>query len=83
MIYINNIDNEKVLTMTDHYGIQVKERPFDKREIGQLWIKGTPNSEGYFTLQNFKLVPKKFLTATLIKKRQNWPVHKMELLGNS
>ena len=83
MIYINNINNETVLTMTDFYGIQVKERPFDKRELGQLWIKGTPNSEGYFTLQNFKLVPKKFLTAILIRKNQNWPVHDMALLGNS
>ena len=35
---------------------------FEENKPKQLWKKGEPNAEGYFTLENFKV--SKFMTAT-------------------
>ena len=34
---------------------------FEEDKDGQLWKKGEPNAEGYFTLENYKV--SKFVTA--------------------
>ena len=49
-VFIENTSKNKVLG-TIKKGI-VKEEVFLESKIDQLWIQGTPNSEGYFTLKS-------------------------------
>ena len=44
----------------------VKERVLEQDNLGQLWKKGVPNSEGYFTLTS--VTSPKVLTASPAKK---------------
>ena len=46
----------------DHLYNIILENFEDGKDEGQHWIKGEPNAEGYFTLENSKA--SKFLTAT-------------------
>ena len=92
MIYIHHIDSERVLETNHRFnlgaavtkGTLVKDDPV--RSPSQLWIKGTPDSEGYFTLlENFEYP--KYLTAilwwALARKvgRPTTPEHGLEVLG--
>ena len=61
LIYIENISNTKVLGTTIDGEVILEDFEEDKPE--QLWKKGEPNSEGYFTLESSK-VPK-VMTAVL------------------
>ena len=49
LINIKNADTEKVLGIDD---FKVIEEDFVQCKLSQLWKKGQPNNEGYFTLQN-------------------------------
>ena len=53
MIYIENISKTKVLEATDDDKVILEDFEEDKAE--QLWKKGEPNAEGYFTLENYKV----------------------------
>ena len=61
LIYIENALNTKVLGATSDGKVIPQDLEVDKAE--QLWKKGVPNAEGYFTLENSK-VPK-FITLLL------------------
>ena len=52
LIYIQNILTEKVLGATND-GQVIREK-YEEGKAQQLWKKGDPNAEGYFTLKNFK-----------------------------
>ena len=54
-IYIENTSNTTVLGTTSDGKVILEDVEENKAE--QLWKKGEPNSEGYFTLENSK-VPK-------------------------
>ena len=77
MIYIENISKTKVLGTSkilptlqgfdsnfdyDNNDNLVILQDFEEDKAEQLWKKGEPNAEGYFTLENFKV--SKFMTAT-------------------
>ena len=51
MIYIQNILTKKVLGSTND--IVSQEDYLKGNKAQQLWKKGEPNAEGYFTLENF------------------------------
>ena len=55
LIYIENISKTKVFGTTSEGKVILKDVKED--EDDQLWKKGEPNAEGYFTLEN-KKVPK-------------------------
>ena len=55
LIYIEKMSNSKVLETTDVNKVILEDFEEDKAE--QLWKRGVPNAEGYFTLENHK-VPK-------------------------
>ena len=59
MIYIENSSKTKVLGTAGDGKVLLEDLEEDKAE--QLWKKGERNSEGFFTLENFKLA--KVLTA--------------------
>ena len=59
LIYIQNITKTKTLKL-DYRWVGLED--FKEDEAYQLWKKGEPNAEGYFTLENSK-VPK-VLTAS-------------------
>ena len=60
LIYIVNVSKEKFLGSTQSGEVIFEDFKKDKPE--QLWKKGEPNSEGYFTLENVKVL--KLLTAS-------------------
>ena len=51
LIYIQNILTKKVLGATNDG--QVIREDYEEGKAQQLWKKGEPNAEGYFTLENF------------------------------
>jgi hypothetical protein len=55
LIYIENISKTKVLATASDGEVILEDLEEDKAE--QLWKKGMPDAEGYFTLINSK-VPK-------------------------
>ena len=48
LIYIENISTKKVLGSTNHL---VSQEDYVKGKAQQLWKKGEPNAEGYYTLE--------------------------------
>ena len=60
LIYMENITKAKFLEATNDGKVILEDFGEDKAE--QLWKKGEPNAEGYFTLQNSKTA--KVLTFT-------------------
>ena len=70
LIYIQNILTEKVLGATND-GQVIREK-YEEGKAQQLWKKGEPNAEGYFTLENHNV--SKFLTAASLTS--------LELKGN-
>ena len=50
LIYIQNITKTKTLQLV--YTIYVDLEDFEEDKPKQLWKKGEPNAEGYFTLEN-------------------------------
>ena len=52
LIYIQNILTKKVLGATNDG--QVIREDYEEGKAQQLWKKGEPNAEGYFTLENSK-----------------------------
>ena len=48
LIYIENISTKKVLGSTNHL---VSQEDYVKGKGQQLWKKGEPNAEGYYTLE--------------------------------
>ena len=59
LIYIENISKTKVLEATDDDKVILED--FEKDKAEQLWKRGAPNAEGYFTIENYK-VPKVMTT---------------------
>ena len=55
LIYIENISKAKFLGTTIDGKVILED--FEENKAEQLWKKGVPNDEGYFTLENSK-VPK-------------------------
>ena len=53
MIYIENISKTKVLGSTSDGKVLFEN--FEENKTEQLWKKGKPNAEGYFTLENAKV----------------------------
>ena len=51
LIYIENILTKKVLGSTNDG--KVRQEDYEEGKAQQLWKKGEPNAEGYFTLENF------------------------------
>ena len=62
-IYIVNISKHKVLSVKHN---SVKQKVLEQDNLGQIWKKGVPNNEGYFTLTN--VTSPKVLTASPAKK---------------
>ena len=52
LIYIENIKTKKVLESKNDG--KVSQEDYEEGKAQQLWKKGEPNAEGYFTLENFK-----------------------------
>ena len=50
LLYIENISTKKVLGVTNDL---VTQEDYVKGKAQQLWKKGEPNTEGFFTLGNF------------------------------
>ena len=73
LIYIENSLKNKVLEITSNGKVFLKDLEEGKAE--QLWKKGEPNAEGYFTLESSK-VPK-VMTAVLSSGRKI-----LEIKGN-
>ena len=65
-MYIENISNKKFLTANSNG--TVIEEDYEDDKTGQLWKRGKPNIEGYFTLENYMKTDMKstFLTSTSI-----------------
>ena len=59
LIYIQNINKSKVWAATNNNKLILEY--FEQGKALQVWKKGEPNAEGYFTLENYKV--SKFLTA--------------------
>ena len=59
LIYIENISKTEVLGSTSDGNVFFEN--FEENKTEQLWKKGKPNAEGYFTLQNAKV--QKVMTA--------------------
>lgn len=59
LICIKNINETKVWGIKNDSNVILEN--FEEDKNGQLWKKGEPNAEGYFTLENYKV--SKFLTA--------------------
>ena len=59
LISIENINETKVWGTTNDSKVILENFEVDKN--GQLWKKGQPNAEGYFTLESYKV--SKFVTA--------------------
>ena len=55
MIYIENISKAKGLGTANDSKVILEDFKVDK--AGQLWKKGIPNAEGFFTFEN-SVVPK-------------------------
>ena len=53
LIYIENSSEGKVLEALCNGNVILKN--FEEDKFEQLWKKGEPNAEGYFTLENYKL----------------------------
>ena len=51
LICIENIITKKVLVSTNYS--KVSQEDYEEGKAQQLWKKGEPNTEGYFTLGNF------------------------------
>ena len=51
LICIENIITKKVLVSTNYS--KVSQEDYEEGKAQQLWKKGEPNAEGYFTLGNF------------------------------
>ena len=60
LIYIENISKTEVLGSTSDGNVFFEN--FEESKTEQLWKKGKPNAEGYFTLENCKV--SKVMTAT-------------------
>ena len=61
LIYIENTSKTKVLGLTSDDKVIEEFLVEDKDD--QIWIKGEPDAEGYFTLQNSDFDEPKVLTA--------------------
>ena len=67
MIFIENASKRKVLEVASNGNVYLKDIEEDKPE--QLWKKGKPNAEGFFTLENVKV--QKLMTAIKSKFNMN------------
>ena len=70
LICIENINKNKIWGTTNDGKVILEN--FEEGKDGQLWKKGEPDAEGYFTLENYKV--SKFLTAASLTS--------LELKGN-
>ena len=53
LIYIENVSKQRVLGTTSDSKVILED--IEEGKIEQLWKKGEPNAEGYFTLENYKV----------------------------
>ena len=56
LIYIENTSKTKVLQFTSDGN--VTQEVFEEGKAEQLWKKGKPDAEGYFTLESHSEMPK-------------------------
>ena len=77
LIYIESITDDQVLEFRKLDNKVVLEE-FEEDKAEQLWKKGEPDDEGYFTLENSK-VPKIMtaFSATILKVKGNIKVTKI------
>ena len=72
LIYIQNNLTKKVLGATNDG--QVIHEDYEEGKAQQLWKKGEPNAEGYFTLENFnvtKLMTANYLNSSILQIKGN------------
>ena len=60
LIYIEDISNKKFLQSSNDGNVFWMD--FEENKPQQLWKRGEPNSEGYFSLKNY--ISQNFMTAT-------------------
>jgi hypothetical protein len=80
LIYIENIPKKKVLETSSNGSVILQD--FEEGKAQQLWKKGEPNSEGYFTLENSnvtKIMTANYLNSSILQIKGNmtlkWSVH--------
>ena len=72
LIYIESITDDQVLEFRQDLDNTVVLEEFEEDKAEQLWKKGEPDDEGYFTLENSKV--SKIMTAfseTILKVKGN------------
>ena len=75
LIYIENISQKKVLEYSNDGDVLLKD--FEEDKAQQLWKKGNPNEEGYFTLESQTIINQIF-TLTAISSNSSI----LQLRGN-
>ena len=72
LIYIENTLTKKVLGTTN--GCKVIPEDYEEGKSKQLWKKGEPNAEGYFTLENSnmtKIMTANYLNSSILQIKGN------------
>ena len=72
LIYIENALTKKVLGTTNE--CQVIPEDYQEGKTQQLWKKGEPNAEGYFTLENSnvtKIMTANYLSSSILQIKGN------------
>ena len=72
LIYIENILTKKVLGTTNE--CKVIPEDYEEGKSQQLWKKGEPNAEGYFTLENSnvtKIMTANYLNSSILQIKGN------------
>ena len=78
LFYIKNLKERKFLGLKDDG--EVIFGALEEGKAHQLWKKGNPNSEGFFTLENSK-VPK-FLTVVVSNSSKHHSIMDLKIIGN-
>ena len=69
---ILNISKNKVLGITNE--CQVNPEDYEEGKTQQLWKKGEPNADGYFTLENCnvtKIMTANYLNSSILQIKGN------------
>ena len=79
LIYIENTSTKKVLGTTNE--CKVIPEDYEEGKTQQLWKKGEPNVEGYFTLENAnvtKIMTANYLNSSILQIKGNITINKMD-----
>ena len=74
-----NISKTKVLGTKNKSKVILEK--FEEDNHGQLWKKGEPNAEGYFTLENSnvtKIMTANYLNSSILQIKGNITINKMD-----